>query len=211
VQASRWRAWARALTGTGVTRRRAPLQMALLRRSRAAVWIAQRSVMSRYFGGSRSIVMQPRLQLAFHQTGSWNSLMRSSVTALSSDAPWTRLAILRQSDPAAPVDLQHRWTLRDERSQSKTLLREIVERTRRLEERVRVDKRLVARAVHSPAADAQAQDDLRRSGPDWWKEPAAQPARTAPAAAVNVNEIAESVMRRLDQRVSAWRERMGRM
>jgi hypothetical protein len=208
---SRWREWARALAGARVTRRRAPLQLAFLRRSRTAVWIAQRNVKSQHFAGSRSIVVKPLLQLALHQQRLWNSVVRTSVVGPSSEAPAARVAAVRQADPGAPVDLRHRWTVREERTQSRTLLRDIVERTRRLEEKVRVDKRLVARAAPSPAAAAQAQEDLRRAGPDWWKEPTAHSVRPAPAPAVNINEIAETVMRRLDHRVSAWRERMGRM
>jgi hypothetical protein len=207
----RWRAWARALTGAGVMRRRAPLAMALVRRSRTARWIAQRNVVSQHCTGNLSILVQPRLQLAVYRPQSWNNQVRNSVLVTTPGVTRSRTVTVRHSESAAPIALQHRWTLAEERTQSKTLLREIVERTCRIEERVRVERRLVARTAPAPATGSDAQDIARRSGPDWWKDAAPQISKPAATPAVNVNEIAETVMRRLDQRVSAWRERMGRM
>jgi hypothetical protein len=118
---------------------------------------------------------------------------------------------IREAAAPAPLDLVHRWSFREQRTQSKTLLREIVERTRRLEERVRVEKRLVARGASLAAATEQQEAD-RRAGPDWWKSDAPMRSPRPPALpALNVEQITETVMRRLDQRVSAWRERMGRV
>jgi hypothetical protein len=190
-------------------RRRAPLQMALVRRARTALWIAQRSFAAQHFAANQSIVVNPLLRFSLYQQQSWNSVLRNSVVA-GAVMP-TRMVTVRQSDPTVTADVRQYRTLHEQRTQSRTLLREIVERTRRLEERVRVEKRLVARAGPSPAAASEAQDVMRRSGPDWWKEPAQAPVRPAAAPAVNVNEIADKVMRQLDQRVTAWRERMGRM
>jgi hypothetical protein len=209
----RWRDWARAIAGSpGITRRRAPLQMALLRRARAATWIAQRNLFLHHSASNSSIVVKPLLRLSLHWTRTAASFTRSSLSATAADpAPAAPIAI-RETAPVAPIDLIHRWTLREQRSQSQTVMREIVDRTRRLEERVRVEKRLVARGTPSPAAIAEQQDAARRSGPDWWKsDPPARGIRPPAAPAVNVDQIAETVMRRLDQRVSAWRERMGRM
>lgn len=119
--------------------------------------------------------------------------------------------IVRETGTPTPVDLIHRWTRRDQRMQSITLAREIVERSRRLEERVRVEKRLAARGP-APVAITEQQEAARRAGPDWWKtDPPSRGVRPVPAPPVNVDQIAETVMRRLDQRVSAWRERTGRI
>jgi hypothetical protein len=185
--------------------------MALARRARTSIWIARHNVVTPQFASNASIEVRPVLQLALHWSRSVSSLYRSSVVNASISAHSSVVAS-PSADPAARADQQHRWTRHEEPTDSRTLMREIVERTRRLEERVRVEKRLALRSAPSTAAVAEAQDAARRSGPDWWKwEPAQQAARPAPAPAVNINEIAETVMRRLDNRVTAWRERMGRM
>jgi hypothetical protein len=214
----RWRAWARVIAGArfsgrhGVTRRRGPLQMALLRCRRIAFWIAQRNILSQHFADGAPVLGRHQLRLALHWSSPLARILRTTRTVNTPLAFVGRMVTGERPAERAPADSSHIRTLQGEQTQTKTLLREIVDRTRRIEERVRVEKLLAARGVPSAAASAEVRELRRRSGPDWWKsEPAAQQQRPAATSAVNVDQIAETVMRQLDHRVNAWRERMGRI
>jgi hypothetical protein len=212
----RWRAWARAIAGTlpvggrRITRRCAPLKLAL-RRSRALAWIVQRNTLVRPSARNNWVVMKPVLRLSLQWTRAAN-LSRGLQPATRGK---TTPALPESSPggiPVAAADLIHRWTFGKQITHSRTLLREIVERTRRLEDRIRVEKRMVARGVTATAVVREQQDAAHRAGPDWWKsESPMRSARAAPSPAINVDEIAETVMQRIDHRIRAWRERMGRM
>ena len=193
-----------------MTRRRGPLEMALLRRTRIACWITQRNILFINCEENSPVLTAIRLQLASH----WSSPLASIIGASGGHSfTWNRPAKGLEQKTAAEgtpsVDIQ---MLHTEQRHSRSLLRELSERTRRIEERVRVEKRIVIRGQGSTNASAEAQELRRRMGPDWWKpETTAQRQRSAPAAAMNVDQIAETVMRKIDHRVSAWRERMGRI
>jgi hypothetical protein len=153
----------------------------------------------------------PVLHLALNWSSPMARILRTS-SMVNSPFTFVDRTVVEQGSAAAGNDVEVLATLQEEKIQSKALLREIVERTRRIEERVRVDKKLAAKSAAPEAVSAESQELRRRTGPDWWKsEPAEQTRRAAATPAVNVDQIAESVMRRLDNRVSAWRERMGRI
>jgi hypothetical protein len=215
-RSQRWRAWARSFVlarpfaGFNVLRRRGPVAMALRRRGRTVLWMPRFTILNRRFEGSRSISFEPRISLTlavpamtFHRTLGAPIRPFAFITALHST----------QANPSDSIAYRGSLPIRLEQSVvPQTLLQEIATRTRRIEERVRVEIVMAVRTstAHAVAA-AEAQDLSRRSGPDWWKaQPPARPHGAATVPTVNVDEIAENVMRRLDQRVTAFRERMGR-
>lgn len=210
----RWRSWAKALAASrpskrpGVICRRGPLEMALLRRTRLASWIALRNILSVNFEENFPIFNAVRLRLAIH----WPSPLASILGNVSGHSfAQDRSPMLLELKTTETNSAAYQ-TLYSEQRHSRSLLRELSERTRRIEERVRVEKRLVAREHGSTNVSAEAQELRRRMGPDWWRSDAsAQRQRATPAAAVNVDQIAETVMRQIDHRVSAWRERTGRI
>jgi hypothetical protein len=183
--------------------------MALLRRTRLASWIALRNVLSVNFEESFPVFNSVRLRLAIH----WPSQLASvpgNVRGRSFAQDRSQMLLeFKTTTEASSAAYQ---TLYTEHRHSRSLLRELSERTRRLEERVHVEKRLVLRERGSTNVSAEAQELRRRMGPDWWRaDTTAQRQHASPAAAVNVDQIAETVMRQIDHRMSAWRERTGRI
>jgi len=216
-RAGRWRAWAGAIVGSfptgrsGITRRRAPVKLAL-RRSRLIASIMQRNIFLHQFAKNNWIVVKPVLCLSLHWARTTASFNRTLAWTTPAETSLGMTETVQRAVPAATLDLIHRWSLREQRTQSRSLLREILERTRRLEERTRLEKRLVVRgAAASSVASSEQEDAARRAGPDWWKPgtPMHSP-YAAQALTVDVDQVTETVMRRIDQRVSAWRERTGR-
>lgn len=216
-RARRWRAWARAIAGSlpssgpGITRRRAPLELAL-RRSRSLFWNLNYNTFAHPATKNIGIVVKPVVRLSLHWTRTskvWNrSLAPATPGETASAMPATTSGAIRFGS----AYLIHRWILPEPQTQSRALPREIVERTRRLEQRMHLEKRLVARGAASSAAIRESQDAAHRTGSDWWKsETPMRSPRTPSSPAINVDQITETVMQRIDQRVSAWRERMGRM
>ncbi|MGC1421515.1 MAG: hypothetical protein WA815_04150 [Terracidiphilus sp.] len=211
----RWRSWAKALVASrprrrlGVIRRRGPLEMALLRRTRLASWIAPRNILSVNLEEKFPVFNAVRLRLAFY----WSSPLASIPGKLSGPSlAQDRSPMLLELKTTTEANFAAHQTLHTEQRHSRSLLRELTERTRRLEQRVRIAKRLVIREHGSTSVSAEAQELRRRMGPDWWRaDTTAQRQRATPAAAVNVDQIAETVMRQIDHRVSAWRERTGRI
>jgi hypothetical protein len=193
----------------GVKRRRGPLEMALLRRVRFGSWIAWRNVLFVNLNENSPVYNAARLQLAIH----WSSLFYATpanppVHSVSLD----RSPLLPERKAFELVASTGIPTLSIEQRLSRSLLQELSDRTRRIEERVHVERRLVARERGSSNVSAEAQELRRRMGPDWWRsEPAAPRQINSPSAPVNVEQIAETVMRQIDHRVSAWRERTGRI
>jgi hypothetical protein len=109
--------------------------------------------------------------------------------------------------------------LRTEKRTSRTaeirtgqFLRQVTERNRRIEERTATRELVVVRQPSSRAMDVSAE---RQHPPSAWPPEAfSPPAWSRPPIAPpapDVDRIAENVMRLLDRRVGAWRERMGRM
>lgn len=211
----RWPSWAKALAASrpsrrpGVIRRRGPLEMALRRRTRLASWFALRNILSVNLEEQFPVFNAVRLRLALY----WSSPFASIPGNVSGRSfAQDRSPMLLELKTTTEVNLAADQTLYTEQRNSRSLLRELSERTRRIEERVRVEKRLVIREHGSTNISAEAQELRRRMGPDWWRGDAtAQRQRATPAAAVNVDQIAETVMRQIDHRVSAWRERTGRI
>jgi hypothetical protein len=94
---------------------------------------------------------------------------------------------------------------------AKTTLREIVERTRRVEERALATPRLALRSKQiEMEVRAAARQVPKALSDDWWKPEPESTRRHPSGPVVNVEQIADSVLRQLNHRVSAWRERMGR-
>jgi hypothetical protein len=65
---------------------------------------------------------------------------------------------------------------------------------------------------HFGEAEQSREAAARRSGREWWNNPGnSQSVRQSIAPqSVNVEQITENVLRQLDRRVDAWRERTGR-
>jgi len=205
----RWREWARSLADarraggrsrdTGVTRRRNPLHLALARRGRMWAWIDSHThVLHRHSREGDRIDVRPLIRFSWHHDSPLQRILRGAGVAPG---------FTSRAEPSAPAYEAIHTTLRA----AKTTLREIVERTRRIEERALATPRLALRGkqIELEARPAARQVPKALSD-DWWK-PEPESARHRPSVPVlNVDQIAESVLRQLDHRVSAWRERMGR-
>jgi hypothetical protein len=182
--------------------------MALLRRVRFASWTTRSNILFVNFDGTFPTFNAVRLRLAIH----WSSSPGSLTGNQRGHSFERERSLLLRASTSEPVSSAAFETIHTEQLHTRSLLRELSDRTRRIEERVRVEKRLVARERGSTNVSAEAQELRRRMGPDWWKsDPTAQRQLHTPAAAVNVDQIAEKVMRQIDHRVSAWRERTGRI
>jgi hypothetical protein len=183
--------------------------MALLRRTRLASWIALPNILSVNLEESFPVFNAVRLRLAIH----WPSPFASTPSNVSRHSfAQDRSPMLLELKTTTESNSANYQTLYTEQRHSRSLLRELSERTRRIEERVRVEKRLVLREHGSRSVSAEAHELRRRMGPDWWRaDTTAQRQHSTPAAGVDVDQIAEKVMRQIDHRVNAWRERTGRI
>jgi hypothetical protein len=94
---------------------------------------------------------------------------------------------------------------------SAEFLRLALERTRRVEHRVSTREFVLVRAPG--ARGAGSAEENGRTPTHWTAENSGVPAYPRPLAAppVNVDQIADTVMRQLDRRIGSWRERMGRL
>jgi hypothetical protein len=183
--------------------------MALLRRTRLASWIALRNILSVNLAENLPVFNAVRLRLVIYSFFPHTSIPGNvSGRSFAQDRSPMLLELMTTTEANSAAY----ETLYTEQRHSRSLLRELSERTRRIEERVRVEKRLVLRERGSTNVSAEALELRRRMGPDWWRaDTTAQRQHATPAAAVNVDQIAETVMRQIDHRVSAWRERTGRI
>jgi hypothetical protein len=209
----RWRKWARYLAWRGVTRRRSPLRLSLLRQARGLSSLQSwYRVLHRY-----STALSP-LSLIANMRLAWSvQPMISAIAAPSgprgalSKALATKTALVR---PGHPGGVSPRYaTPAPERGSSQKLLRDIIDRTQRIEQRVSIHSSLVFRNPVSPAGQEPPPMQASRAGDEWWKQSAPGPAarQSAPALTANLEQITDNVLSRLDRRISTWRERVGRM
>ena len=209
----RWRNWASALTRHGVSRRRSPLARVFARRSRALQTIHfHNSVAYRHLSGDTSIVVRPVVRLAVLLRGQGRSMLPGSHAGDRAAGPADESRTIMAVEE---VNAMRQVLTRLERSTANvsidTTVRNILTRSRRIEEHVTVRTRFAARPQ-----DLQGQMDERRAQPrdnkEWWRSEAAPSLnRQAPQPVLNVDQIADTVLRQLDRRVGAWRERQGRM
>ena len=92
------------------------------------------------------------------------------------------------------------------------LAQSVSDRTRRIEDRVaRTDAATVVRRNSESRNGVERADVLLRSRPESaeGRAPSGRPAESQ-VPAMNVERITENVMRQIDHRLTAWRERMGR-
>jgi hypothetical protein len=200
----RWRRWAYALSGRGaVSRRRVPL---------ALEWLRQFGIRQRLHSGrGGSLLQQFHLHLSIPMSLQVGSLLARS------DYGDTHATTNVHGSAAGAKDSLERY-LRFEESVSRNLevrsselLRMAVERTRRVENRA-ATRELVLVRTPGPRAGGTAEED-RRTPAHWSAETSGFAAYSRPPAAppVNVDQIADTVMRQLDRRIGSWRERMGRI
>ncbi len=202
----RWRAWAAALARRGgVARRREPLPFEWLLRKSAVrienvfetantVWNLQHLHLSIPF----AIEVRP-------SAGEQPHVERAPDTPLNDPAR-------RAGDELARyVERTVERTLQRAEIQTSRLLEKVTERARRVEERPAFRELILVRQL-APVRPAAAVE--QRSEPaDWTSATAPGAAWSRPSASPppNVEQIAENVMRVIDRRIGAWRERMGRM
>jgi hypothetical protein len=220
VNGERWRGWARLLAqfrraggrsrNSVVTRRKNPLQMAFARRERMSAWIDYHThVAFRQFRGGDSIDIHQITRFSWTTDSALQRIFQRAGIApvLANRAEGAGSPNIEHS-PALSHQTIH-MTLRA----AKSTFREIVEGKRRIEERAAVATRLALRgkaAELEALARMPARQISKALSDDWWRpEPESTRHRSA-APAVNVEQIAETVLRQLDQRVTSWRERMGR-
>jgi hypothetical protein len=220
---ARWREWARSLAalrragGRGrnaaVNRRRGPLALALARRARLSAWIHLHNHVHNWVRGQRrapadAVAVQPLIQFALTFGSPLGRILQRAPAASAEQTPDHRSELSRDGVASPGLETFHA-TFRSAR----TTLREIVERTRRIEESERVVTRLVSRgqAIEAGAAARPASKPSPQALSGEWWQPEPESARyRPPTPAVNVDQIADTVLRQLDRRVGAWRERMGR-
>jgi hypothetical protein len=218
----RWRNWASSFARRGASRRRSPLMRVFARRSRALQVIHFHSDFAyRHLSGDTSIVVRPVIRLAVVLRGQSRSVMlrgESRSVSLFSGASDKAVGPADESrtiQTAEEITAVRRVLARLERSTREesidTTVRNILARTRRVEEQVTVRTQFAARS-----GDAPAQTDPRRPQPrentEWWRPETPPSGNRQPAQpVVNVDQIADTVLRQLDRRMGAWRERQGRM
>jgi hypothetical protein len=118
---------------------------------------------------------------------------------------------------AATLRVQRQLTLefRQKRDLARQLARLILNRNERREERSLAREVVFVHASRPAGAQPQRVDaGALHAGRMWPPSRSAFAGRAephaAPALAVNIDQIAETVMRQLDRRIESWRERMGR-
>jgi hypothetical protein len=191
------------------------LSMVFVRRAQAASWLhSTTNVVQRYSVAVGPFPVHARLHLAVVER-TMAPGMRLVMKHDELVAAAVRGNVTRTIQPGAAVSHPQYSFAKPGLIATTTLIRGIIERTRRIEQHVQVQARLAARpaASSSQALEAERAAQARKTGADWWKEDSGE-ARSRVAVnhqPVNVDQIADKVMRQLDSRVGAWRERMGRM
>jgi hypothetical protein len=186
--------------------------MALVRRTRAAAWIIQQTVVHQHIAGNQSILLRPVIRLALHAPSPVERILlrATSLKTIESPAPTSAQSPQNVTAVQTLTLLRHR-TARVEERTGQVIRKEIVQRTRRMEDHVSLRTKFVKRGVAADTAPNRAQTTIRPDGPDWWKGPPPAYSPSQPLLpAVNMDQITETVLRQLDRRVGAWRERMGR-
>jgi len=204
----RWREWAAALSRRGtVARRREPLAFRWLR---PASGIGRRfqpaNVVSQHFAVHLAIPCSVRMEFTPAQALPGEARPQSTSPFQAGSATADRRVTLPH------LERSEHSTAELTVVRTSAFIRLVTERTRRVEERVPARELVVAR--QAPAEPRESGKEPGRTPSGWMSEPAAaagwnRPMPAPPAA--SVDQIADNVMRLLDRRIGAWRERMGRM
>lgn len=203
----RWRRWALALSGRGaVSRNRAPLTLEWMRQ-----FGIRRSRLRLVWGGSLSQRFQTHLSMPLHFQLGWVFARAvygdtRAATYVEGSAP-----VGQAAESAERYAREEKASVQSAAVCSGEFLRVALERTRRVEHRVVMRELVLARAPGGPSNATVG--DSGRAPAHWIGESPGVPAhnRTLTAPAVNVEQIADTVMRQLDRRIVSWRERMGRL
>lgn len=206
---NRWREWARALSNHSVTRRRRPVAFAWLRlMRRIAPENGRTAITNKQFLAINNISIAPRIQLLINPQAHFSrahsqTFVQTAVPVLSPSRELRFNTLSSEPREASAPAIVH---------SSRTLLRDLTERTKRIEERSAIQTRYTVRAAEQGPADPSRAEAGKRGSEEWWK--AETTPRTRPHAAsiapINVEQITNNVLNQLDQRIGAWRERMGR-
>jgi hypothetical protein len=219
-----WRDWARGLIGRFAPRRRRDyLAFELVRR--ASRWTSLFSSVLELRHPTVPPAFQPHFALTVGPRFSVVATAppqtaRHTAFRLPPDSrprivgsPAIRLVAATRQDPgrhvapSSPLEL----TVFTTPQRLEKQMREVQERTRRIEERVFSRTFVLARPASLASAERSSGTGARPEA-EWWQSPApAEPERprTAPPA-FHLDQIADNVMRQIDRRIGAWRERMGR-
>lgn len=207
---SKWSEWARSVANRSLSARR---------RSAIAMTIAGRArIVSVHHQHRPSVsLFRSDLQLAVNWPHPFTIVSRHAVNCPSpAGIPdrWPGMQPLHaQAVPSTMTTLEKRADAQNYYFQTLTALTQrVMARSRRIEERVaRTELVTVSRGTESQSMPGEAGS---RHASRTWPQPSthstnwtAQPQRTP---AVTVEAITDNVMRQLDNRMTAWRERMGR-
>lgn len=197
----RWLGWARSLGARRmVIRRRNRPAMALLLRARP-VTIRQ-----------NHRIFAPSFRWVADITARW----ANSPSQVLRKHPWSAVGTgpaVARPQIARELNVRDR-TLRIETVERKlgTLFENISRRTRRLEASVARTEAVTVVRARSEAKDSSPAGQGFQHGPPATEIRSSTQSKPTgfEVSAINVERIAENVMRQLDNRVTAWRERMGR-
>ncbi|HYH46129.1 MAG TPA: hypothetical protein VEG34_10615 [Thermoanaerobaculia bacterium] len=220
----RWTAWARALAGRHGRRHERVDRLALeLARPRTLA----RSVQQRWIVSSRMV--QPRISLAIqpvlHGTFWRGGTVAERTLRTVRDERFRETERVREMERLREVEpgrtLGNRHDRAERASKAPALARSLAARVRR--EETLLHGGTATRVLRESAASAKREErttepaatprgaDPRRPEIPGWGSPAAAPGRFAAPAAppINVEALTDQVMRQIDRRVGAWRERTG--
>lgn len=201
----RWRTWARLLAQRGVTARRVRAAEQILLKSNFVPftficnsnrWLAQIQFPLQEL---RHLRERFTLLAGFHNGINPRQIIMRSIEAHRKYVLTSLTEPRQRTERTAGVQP---WL------SERTIVHSLVERTRRMETHVRPQKYAL---VRKPEPATSAPSPPPSSPREWWMEhtKSAQAQRFA-APTINVEQLTETVIRRIDQRVGAWRERTGR-
>lgn len=206
---------------------------------RSTVWLEQQRLTHTQSHRTREQRFSPpaqwRLTLSFLQTRHSYALPPagqavSTVLPVESQAPSPSLAaaVVAQAPGQAPlqlvlqghqrIDSFTRWHHSSNLTEARvlTIARQVVRQTQRIEERVPGSMALITRQTQATAhqvTSTLATTEHTAAGqpaitgvptPPWMPHP-------SPTPAINLEQLTDQVMRQMDRRMTAWRERRGRL
>jgi hypothetical protein len=214
----RWRQWARSLASRGGSlRRRSAAPMTLPRMRGPAPGVRNRAVSISARRSDVHVALEWRPSFTFftrHET--------PGPAAAAAEAAPVRPAILHTLRTLASRESVS-WTETPGSAVRTTFLETVfargrgiderVARTRRIEERVARTELVTVSRSPAPGRSPESEPDRMQPGLSWLRSApgaAAWAGEAQQAPPPSVEAITEHVMRRIDDRITAWRERMGR-
>jgi hypothetical protein len=207
---------------------------------RSTVWLKQQRLTHTQSHFTREQRFSPpaqwHLTLSFLQARHSNALppagqVVSTVLPVESQAPSPSLAaaVVAQAPGQAPlqlvlqghqrIDAFTRWHHSSNRAEARvlTIARQVVRQTQRVEERAPGSMALITRQTQATVRQATSTpvtttEHMAASQPGiasvpthpWMTNP-------SPMPAINMEQLTDQVMRQMDRRMTAWRERRGRI